>query len=472
MKKLKQLCAISLAALMAGTGFGCSKPQSNSAAPSSPASSEAASSEAPKNPQDKYQPIDMGGRKFVFAYNWDMVPAKSSDTLDPKTANDEQIGKLENLKRVEKKYNCKIEYINVPYNEISQKLTTSVMAGEPYADGVNLSPDQVYPAILGNTILPLKEATPENSDIFHDQNVLKPAKYLGDDYVMVEKNVTTTGKFLGFNRDIIKKLGMEAPDALYKKGEWNWDNFEKLAKAATKDTNGDGKIDQWGLAGTPGRLAPLFVASNDGYLLDETNKKSGLDDAKTVAAFEFMNKLYNTDKVCYIKDNNPDDYDGNDNSFKDGKSAMFYLENWMLPTADPKLSFEVGCAPMPAGPSNQKGTMYFSSDSGVVIPKGVKNPKWVYQVFEELIDWYGEDYSRKSDGTTQWLETLWPTEEDVKMSIDVAEKGAKTDYYNCIPEFPIGDVVGGFLKKGQTAAQAVEANKQIAQDKVDAVFKK
>lgn len=479
MKKGKSIACLLMAAVVASCTAGCSgsKTQSSAAAapapsPSQAASSSASSQEASANPQDKYKAQDLGGRQFVFAYNWDMIPATSDAKLDPKTANEEEINKLANLKRVEKKYNCKIKYINVPYDQISKKLTTSVMANQPFADAVNLSAQQVYPAILSNEILPLDGNVPDNSDIMHEKKVLYPVSYLGKAYAMGETNVGITGIYIAFNRDIIKQLGMDAPDELFKKGQWTWDNFMKLAKAATKDTNGDGKIDQWGLSGTPGRLAPLFVASNGGYLLDETNKKSGLDDPKTKEAFEFMNKIYNVEKVGYIAGNNPDDYNSNDYSFKQGHVAMFYCEDWLLPASAPKLSFNVGCAPAPKGPSNTTDSLYFKGEGGVCIPKGVKDPKMVAQVFEEVINWCGANFDKKEGTTTQWLETLWPTEDDVTRSIDISNKCAKIDYFSAIPDYPLGNVLDAFLKNKKTPAQAIEQNKQVAQSKVDAVFNK
>ncbi len=480
MKKVKSVACLLAAAIAASCTAGCSGGQTAapSEAPSeaspassqvSEASSEASSAEA-ENPQDKYKAQDLGGRKFTFAYNWDMVPSTSADKLDSKTATEEQIGKLANLKRIEKKYNCKIKYINVPYDQISEKLTTSVMANQPFCDAINLSTAQIYPAILGNQILPLEENVPDNSDLFHDKNVIYPVSYLGKAYAMAETGPAQSGQFIAFNRDIIKQLGMDAPDELYKKGEWTWDNFMKLAKAATKDTNGDGKIDQYGFGGTPGRAAPLFIASNDGCLLDETDKKSGLDDPKTVEALEFVNKIYNVEKVGYIA-NEINDYNSNDYSFKKGNIAMFYCEDWMLPTSDPKLSFKVGCAPAPKGPSNKTDNLYFKAEAGVCIPKGVKDPKIVAQVFEEVIDWCGGDFDEKSGTTMQWLETLWPTEDDVNMSVDISKKCGKVDFYSAIPDYPLGNVLNAFLHDGKTPAQAVEQNKQVAQSKVDAVFK-
>lgn len=473
-KKALSVALCSFMALATACGGGGTKESSSSKAEETTKAAETTAAETSaaeaKAPYDKYEPVDMGGRTFTLVYNWDMIPATSDTVLDS-SANQEMIGKLENLKRIEKKYNCKIQYVNVPYDQISEKLTTSVMAGKPFCDLINLSASQGMSAILANELLSVDEYAPKNADILNEQLVLKPVKMLGKNYFMEEFNLPISGIYIGFNRDMIKKLGLTAPDELYKKGEWTWDKFMEIAKAATKDTDGDGKIDQWGVGGTPGRLVPQLIASNDGFLLDETNKKSGLDDAKTVEALDFVNKIYNVEKVGYLVNNDPNDWGGNDGSFKDGKVALFYAETWMIPNSDPKLTYNYGIAPMPKGPSNNTDARYFLASGGVAIPRGVEKPEWAYQIFEELIDWCGADFSAKTDGTLQWLESIYLTEDDVNLTMEISKNCAKVDYYSTIPDYPLGNVINAIIVDGKTVSQAVEENKQIAQDKVSAVLK-
>ena len=35
---------------------------------------------------------------------------------------------------------------------------------------------------------------------------------------------------------------------LYQNGQWTWETLERIAQRATRDTDGDGVIDQWGFA--------------------------------------------------------------------------------------------------------------------------------------------------------------------------------------------------------------------------------
>lgn len=480
MKKFKKVVALGIAGVMSVGLVGCGGDQAaetgtNDIAVEETAVAEADSEKAEGEGQTeegkisaKYPAKDLGGRTFTFAYNWDAYPMTEPD---PASATMEDIYKYDNLKRVEAKYNCKINYINVPYEEIAEKLTTSVMAGAPFADAVLLDAQQIIAPALNNQIIPLEDINLPEADIFNAQEVLyESGNVCGKNYGMKDKNEDVDGYFMGVNLDIINELGLENPVELYEKGEWTWDKFLEIAKAATKDTDGDGAIDQWGLSGVPLVLAKMFIASNDGYLTDDINIKEGLSDPKTMEALEFYSSLYNTEKVVYLADNNVWEWNGNLDAFKTGDSAMFQLQNWMLPTGDSALQYQYTIVPMPKGPSNDAGTTYITGQGGVVIPTGTENPEDVLMIFEEINDWYGDDYSIKADATLEWLETLYQTEEDIERALSIKDT-EKIDITEGIADYPISTVVGNLIEDGQTVAQAVEANKQLAQDSIEAILK-
>ena len=478
MKKFKQALALGLIGAMSIVPVGCGNNTANTSS-DAPAESPAAEdtqadtqADAPAEeeasaPYDKYPAKDMNGRTFTFAYNWDPMPKEEPD---PSTATVEDIYKWENLKRVEEKYNCKIEFINVPYEELDTKLTTSVMAGDPYADAVNLEAAKAIPLAVSGQIMALEDINLPEADVFNAHDVSIPVTEInGKHYAMAEKNEQVNASFLGVNEDIISELGVEDPVSLYEKGEWTWEKFLEIAKAATKDTDGDNVVDQFGISGVPLLMAKQFIASNDGYLIDN-NFKEGLSDPKTMEALEFFNKLYNTDKVAYLADNNVWEWNGNLQAYREGKSAMFYLQSWVLGEGD-NGSFNYSVVPFPTGPSNTTGATYMIGIGGVAIPKGVENPEDVLMIFEEVQDWYGGDYEIKAEASREWLSTLFKTEKDMKNAIAFGE-GETQDLSDGVTDYPLNTVVGNLLTDGQTVAQAVEANKQLAQDSVNAVFKK
>ena len=92
-------------------------------------------------------------------------------------------------------------------------------------------------------------------------------------------------------------------------------------------------------------------------------------------------------------------------------------------------------------------------------------------IFEEVQDWYGAEYEIKAEASREWLSTLFKTEKDMENAISFSE-GGKVDVIDGVTDYPLNTVVGNLLADGQTVAQAVEANKQLAQDSIEAVFKK
>lgn len=78
------------------------------------------------------------------------------------------------------------------------------------------------------------------------------------------------------NVSLLKKEGLDVPDTA-----WTLDDFEAIAKAATKDTDGDGVIDQYGCAGYGwldlADAYGLSVFDDGGTSIDLTNARAVLE---------------------------------------------------------------------------------------------------------------------------------------------------------------------------------------------------
>jgi multiple sugar transport system substrate-binding protein len=69
-----------------------------------------------------------------------------------------------------------------------------------------------------------------------------------------------------YNKDLFDKAGIAYPTF-----DWNWDKMREAANALTLDTNGDGKLDQWGLAFEVWIVTWLhWIWSNGGDLFSKT----------------------------------------------------------------------------------------------------------------------------------------------------------------------------------------------------------
>lgn len=184
----------------------------------------------------------------------------------------------------------KIEFIGVPMNDLYKKITAMATSGD--------LPDAF-------TMTPQFARTANGMGITADLTQLLGAEYLKEFYPNIIEESSVDGKlqFLPWNA---------APMALVYRGDWfeqeglkgpeNWDEFLEAAKKLTKDTDGDGKADQWGfgMIGTRnGSGADRFIAIMRSYGVEELRKDesgkwvSDLATPEAKEAFQFFVDLNN-----------------------------------------------------------------------------------------------------------------------------------------------------------------------------------
>lgn len=113
----------------------------------------------------------------------------------------------------------------------------------------------------------------------------KSVTYNGDIYGIPTQTVTWA---LWVREDRLMEKGLEPPET--------WSDLLDVASKLTIDEDGDGKIDQYGLAlpySTISQTSEYFIAHlwlNDWYLFDE-NLESALDHPRAIEVLEFYKKL-------------------------------------------------------------------------------------------------------------------------------------------------------------------------------------
>lgn len=395
--------------------------------------------------------IDLGGRVIRLSAWWDLTPLGDSAS---------SIAELEQIAAVEEKYNVDIQFVNVPFENYLDKFTTTTLAGEPFADIVMLENKAALPAILKGQLLTIDDFTDADSNINNEQNLMKKnAPLAGGEYSFGRPG--NYGTSLMYNREIFKQLGLPDLKELYSQGEWNWEKFAEIAKQATKDTNNDGKNDYWGFSGWGLDVARHFAASNGAKGVDDASKKETLSDPKMIEALEFVNKLYNVDKVVKVKTGNRMEYTETD-TFKDGDVAMFIAAEWMVGD----IQFDFGIVPIPTGPKGSDQYVYAdTAGQGQFIPKGVKDPAMVYKIYEEMVDIPPlEDFPSQS-----WLEGIYKHQEDIDMLVQhISGKGMPV-LEDAYPDFPLYTVVEDIIVKNASVTSTVDKYKQQAQAAVDAL---
>ena len=451
MKRMKVLSLLLLAVMLvlAACGGGGSKTNNNSGgstgsdsgAQTENSGSSNTGADSGSEPSEEPAPIDLGGRTIRVAAWWDPKPA--GNTVDEQA-------RLDKIAELEQKYNFTFEWINIPYEEYLDKLTTSTLAGEPFADIAIIEYRQVLPLIKQGLVLPISEFTSATDDINNEQRLLRKLPAIGgDEYAFAEPGVSVVGVF--YNRDLVKRLGVQDPQELFEAGQWNWESFLDLAKQATRDTDNDGVIDTFGYAGWHADAARHFAVTNGVTFVNE-DLTLGMNDPRMVEALEFVNRLYNVENVVKVKTGDWTEGD----TFKDGDVLMSINFDWNMGD----LSFEVGVVPNPPGPqSDGKHTYANAAQNGWFMLKGVKDPQIVYSIFEQSFD-----YPRTAEYLGQdWLESRFKTEKDIQIALNHINGTGRITIEEYIQDFPFYAIMDEIFVQNQSVSATIEKYVQQAE---------
>lgn len=217
----------------------------------------------------------------------------------------------------EKENDCTVNITVVPWEKYEETYTTALNSGE--------GPDVGY---MYNEMFPtyIDAGAVEDMSAYVTDEDREEYKYLENGYMMDGQYgwplVTGVPFVLYYNEDILAELGETAPET--------WEDFERICKAATKDTDGDGEIDQYGYACGMSTSDVGAVQVLNAYYYSALWQNGGQiyeDDLKKVS---FANEA-GTEAMTWIKDMtqymNPDfmSYSWSDaftNVFAQGKAAF------------------------------------------------------------------------------------------------------------------------------------------------------
>lgn len=139
------------------------------------------------------------------------------------------------LKDWEKENDCKVNLTVIPWDKYEETYTTALNSGE--GPDVGYMYNEMFPTYID------AGAVEDMSSYVTDEDK-KEYKYLSNGNMMDGQYgwplVTGVPFVLYNNEDILNALGEKAPET--------WDDFARICQEATKDTDGDGKVDQYGFA--------------------------------------------------------------------------------------------------------------------------------------------------------------------------------------------------------------------------------
>jgi multiple sugar transport system substrate-binding protein len=258
-----------------------------------------------------------------------------------------------------------IELIHVPgQSDYRKRLGTDFAGGTP-ADVVLINYRRYAEFAEKGVLEPLGPYLAKSTVIKESQffpGSITPFKWKGE-LIGIPQNLSSLVVY--YNKDLFDQAKQPYPSAT-----WTWDDFVATAKALTKDKDGDGKPDQFGLGTEVSlqRLAP-FVWQNGGELVDDPNQptKLALDSAEAKEALQWFVDLRQKHKV--VPDQIEEESEDSESRFQNGRTAMFLNSRRGVPTYREIKAFDWDVAALPR---NKTAAGILHADA-YFMPKSAKN---------------------------------------------------------------------------------------------------
>ena len=426
MIKKKKILSFMLIAALSAMLFACSSPEQNTGGG------------ADENPEgtNKNARFTEDGRRIITIGTWynRYYVSKHNDIFDDPGVipsdgtpeGDKRIEiaqkRLDNIRRVEQKYNVVLEYVNMTFDGVQESIRTSIPGGAPDVDVYETDLWFAIPAVLRGWAEPMEGLGLIGTDVFTDQHIMKYLRLLGQDETYLFNPAlsgATSAYTLSFNLDMIKAAGLADPRDLYDRGEWTWDVWREYLKALTVERKSQGLPDIYGWSGYWSHLLQNLLFSNNTAIA--AGEKEMLSSPETMQVLEFIYDIYNIDKTARPWDES--NWDINNRLYAEGLSGFWVGADWLFQEqGGDELPFEIGVVPWPCGPNGNDDTNTLSTPAGnwYMIPEGVEDPRFVYDVIFDWLNWY--DWDTELGADNEWSRRMFMNDRNFEYAAMMAAR--------------------------------------------------
>lgn len=467
MKKKALLSTLLAAAMVTGMLTGCGGDDSGNG------SSEPTSQATPEPSQDSQSSEESSDEESESGNEGGSDAAYQSlleiDTLeDPNVTvdlywdpNGRDAFETAAIQRYEEKYGAGTVTVNVIGWNGGITALQSELASNEVCDLIFTEGNACFPSyVTKNYFQPITQYIQQDlgSD-FMDEASMANFMY-SDEYYVFTNSARTKPYLVAYYIPMFKDNAIETPGELYAKGEWTWDKFIEYCDILTQDTDGDGKIDQWG-------LGPRYKLQNFAYAtgivgIEEVGNgflQSNWDDENLLKYFEFITNLETIQARAVNEEGNV----YNDGWIGIGGMYIEAINHEQLANRDENGAIlgnneDVSFVPLPTMDGSKATTPVW--DNGYAIPNGARNPQAGAVLAAMILDEY-------SKGLKAQQET-YMTAEEVEL------------YYECmsntIPQRKNNDLYEGVTmdygeaeaKEGTPAATIIDTYKNVVKSEVQA----
>jgi multiple sugar transport system substrate-binding protein len=194
----------------------------------------------------------------------------------------------------------------------------------------------------------------------------------GDALYAIPKDFTPM--VIAYNKNLFDRAGVPYPAR-----DWTWDQFVAAARRLTRDTDGDGVVDQWGFWLDRRDfmwMASIWALGGDVLCADGKSASGCLDSPNSIWAFRAFTDLAARDSVTPrffgLRRSMGDQF----RQFYSGRLAMIPAGHFWVPSLKPYAEqgrIRVGFAPLPHRTGFPPATVLYAS--GYAVPSNVRHKR-------------------------------------------------------------------------------------------------
>lgn len=214
------------------------------------------------------------------------------------------------------------------------------LAAKAAPDVMQIGDDAVPSFVEKGAFVPLAEGSFDPA--IYLPGVLEPGQVGGQQYLL-PKDYTPLGVY--YNKKLFDAAGLAYPEE-----GWTWEDLLATAQVMTKDENGDGTPEVWGiqLPATWTTGFEYWVAAAGGKLISEDGMSfvGYMDSPEVIRAVQFYADLYNKYKVA-PPPADLNQWGGGNAEFANGQAAMRLFGRWPQAGFVDNPNIDLGVAPPP-----------------------------------------------------------------------------------------------------------------------------
>lgn len=186
-----------------------------------------------------------------------------------------------------------------------------------------------------------------------------------------------------YNVDLFDSFGIAPPSTNLYENNMDWDEFELMLQKLTRDIDGDGTTDVYGLQKSVGNDRIMFwmLAAGAEYYVDGNPSMSALDSDEAISALEYLAKLRWESRVMR-PGGVPQTWNNGGVAIEEGGSWLIARRLGVDSTGSAKTPFRWNVFPVPIGPSGERTSL--ATTDGWAINRNTKHPEAAYELLKFL----------------------------------------------------------------------------------------